>query len=493
MVNAVDMLANWSGHLQCGDGQAPMSADSLRELVADWAFLLEQRNPDRQPVGLLAANGANWVAIDLAAASLHMPLVPMPAFFTDEQLKHLCLQAGIRLLLTDEPTRAAALGYQVLGQFNGVSKAHAVAVPASATLLSQVAKVTFTSGTTGAPKGVCLSQATQIDTAQALEVATRGMGIERHLSLLPFAVLLENIAGVYSPILANATLICPPVEEVGLLGVNQFYAERCWDQIAHYQAQSVVLLPQMLFALLSALKPNDPRGSSLKMVAVGGGKVPPSLLTWADMLGLPVHEGYGLSECASVVCLNTPQGRKAGTVGKPLRGLSVKVGQDGELLVHGRHYEGYLTEHGYQPALLQDGWLPTGDIGSMDADGYVSIDGRKKNLIITSYGRNVSPEWPESLLLATGLLQQVAVFGDARSALCAVLVPRPGVSQSQLDGCLPIVNKQLPAYAQVSDFIIADQAFQFSNGLATANGRIKRDAIWAKYADQFSSSLEVLS
>lgn len=489
MNTCASSLHAWQGKLI---GNECLSAQELAARVGEWESLLLALRKNTA-VGLMLANGANWVAIDLAAANTNTVLVPMPAFFTDEQLAHVCQQAGVGLMLTDEPQRAKKLGFKAEQEYKGVTLAPATQPIKPATLPTEVAKITFTSGTTGQPKGVCLAEATQLSTASALTAAIAELGIKRHLSLLPFSVLLENIAGIYSPILAGADLICPPVEEVGLLGVNRFDAQICLDQIAQYQAESVVLLPQMLFALLGALQAGDNRMSSLKMIAVGGGKVPASLLAWADMLGLAVYEGYGLSECASVVCLNTPQARKAGTVGKPLDALEVKANHDGELLVRGRHYCGYLTERGFEPAGLDAGWLATGDIGSIDDEGFVSISGRKKHLIITSFGRNVSPEWPESLLLSTGLLMQCVVFGDSQAALCAVLVPREGVSSDAVQAVVKQVNSQLPEYAHINQIIVADEAFQFQNGLVTANGRLRRDAIWATYAERFASTMETLS
>lgn len=488
MNSCISSLQAWQGQLI---GEENLSSNELAKRVQEWETLLLALRGEHA-VGLMLANGANWVAIDMAAANTQTVLVPMPAFFTDEQLAHLCQQAGVSLMLTDELDRVQRLGFALDVEHKGVVLACSKQTVAPVNMPANIAKITFTSGTTGQPKGVCLTEATQLSTASALTSAIADLGIKRHLSLLPFSVLLENIAGIYSPLLAGADLICPPVEEVGLLGVNRFDAQMCLDQISKYQAESVVLLPQMLFALLSALLANDTRLASLKMIAVGGGKVPASLLAWADMLGLPVFEGYGLSECASVVCLNTPQARKAGTVGKPLQALEVKVSHDGELLVRGRHFSGYLTERGFEPAELDLGWLATGDIGSIDDDGFVSISGRKKHLIITSFGRNVSPEWPESLLLSTGLFMQCVVFGDSQAALCAVLVPREGAAPEAVQAAVTKVNLQLPEYAHINQFIVADAAFDFQNGLVTANGRLKRDAIWAAYAECFSSTLETL-
>lgn len=505
----IPALASYSASLIAGEGRPTLEAGALRMQVLDMIQKLEQFHPGLQ-IAIMADNSPSWIAVDLACASLvrsgfPSTLVPLPDFFTNEQLVHLVQEAQVSLLLTDHVERALALGFEViegerashLGGLTWMRAGQALRSgpslsPATARALRTVQKVTFTSGTTGQPKGVCLTVDQQWQVGAALALATSDLKIRRHLCLLPMAVLLENIAGVYAPLLANADIVCPPLKEVGLTGASQFDVNRCLDAIARYQAESIILLPQTLFALLQAIKPGDSRIASLKCVAVGGGKVPPSLLALSAMHGLPVYEGYGLSECSSVVCLNTVNAHKAGTVGKPLQGVEVHIAEDGEIWVKkggARGFEGYLHQLGQAEAIDSapfDGWMPTGDLGSIDADGFVSIQGRKKNLIITGFGRNVSPEWPESILLETGQFFQAVVFGEGMSSLCAVVVPRPGFRPEQLQSLLNGVNARLPDYAQVNQVHIADSLFSHENGLATANGRVRREAIWKAHSMHFS-------
>ena len=152
--------------------------------------------------------------------------------------------------------------------------------------------------------------------------------------------------------------------------------------IEEHQAESVILLPQMLQAITLGCTKNDPRLKSLKLVAVGGAKTPEALIVQAREKGIPAYEGYGLSECSSVVALNTPSANKLNSVGKALPNRKIRIAADGEIEISGQGFTHYLGE-----VIAQEEWLKTGDIGHLDDEGYLFIDGRKKNILITSFGR----------------------------------------------------------------------------------------------------------
>jgi len=145
--------------------------------------------------------------------------------------------------------------------------------------------------------------------------------------------------------------------------------------------------------------------------------VPLQVAEMAWQLGIPVHEGYGLSECCSVVAVNRPGERCSGTVGRPLNGLDVSI-VSGEIVVDGPSItDGYL---GQDPA--QRPWR-TGDLGAIDQDGFLTIHGRKDNLIVTSFGRNISPEWIETMLLGDLRIAFCAVVGHGEPYLTVVIIP----------------------------------------------------------------------
>jgi len=182
-------------------------------------------------LGLLADNGPDWVAVDLEAEAAGIPLVPLPTFFTPAQLAHAVAATGMDALYCTSESTARALGFHRTSDLPWYSR-EAPPVP----LPPGTAKITFTSGTTGAPKGVCLSAAAQRAVARSLAEATRSLGIERHLCLLPLAVLLENIAGVYAPLAAGARWIAPPLAEVGMSGATGFDARACLAAIERHEA-----------------------------------------------------------------------------------------------------------------------------------------------------------------------------------------------------------------------------------------------------------------
>lgn len=479
MYNLLDTLPD--GRPLFSDGRHALDRAALQARVADVSAALLARRLPRAPVAILADNSPEWLAIDLATQRLGLTLVPLPLFFTPAQWLHVLAASGCSAVFCAQPQQAAALGFDAAIDCGGPLALCEAAAANEAPALPDTQKITFTSGTTSAPKGVCLSTAQQWQVAQALHGGLGGLGVERHLCLLPFAVLLENIAGPYTALLSGATTICPPLAETGLSGASQFDPQLCLAAIERYQAHSVILLPQMLQALVAVTAPGDARLASLRFVAVGGAKTPPRLLAAARARGLPVFEGYGLSECSSVVALNLPGAARDGSVGRPLPHRPVRIAADGEIEVGGAaaHYLGQ--------APAGEAWLATGDLGHLDADGFLYIDGRKKDILITGFGRNVSPEWPEAALLGTGMVAQALVVGDGLPYLGALIVPLSArIGAEQIAEAVALANRDLPDYAQLRRWTVV-APFTPANGLATANGRPRRPAIHQHYATQIAS------
>jgi long-subunit acyl-CoA synthetase (AMP-forming) len=389
-------------------------------------------------------DGNAWVVADLACMVSGIPAVPIPPFFTESQRQHALKAAGVTLSI-GKAYQLTPTGF----------------VPVA--LTKDTAKITFTSGTTGQPKGVCLSVEGMFDKVIKLRDALGDGLIQHHRSLLPLAVLLENVGGVYVSLLAGAQVT---------LGLPEYTPKALANALKESQATSCILVPELLKALVTS----GETFPALRYAAVGGAHVSASLITKAREHGIAAYEGYGLSEACSVVALNTPQYDRVGSCGKLLEPIS--LAQDGEILLQQAAFLGYVGESA--PAKP----FATGDIGRIDENGFLHIEGRKKNLIITSYGRNFSPEWVEAMLTGQPGIQQAVLFGDGKPFNCAVLVTSGPMLASH---AIRNVNAELPNYARVGAYIVANAPFSAANEQMTSTGKLNRRVIEAHYDAQLAS------
>jgi long-chain acyl-CoA synthetase len=449
-----DVVVSWgSGSLTAAD------------LLTEVERLTGMLSRDTSPVGVLLDNGPAWVVVDLALIMAGRPGVPIPRFFTAAQRDHALADAGAGLLITPGgPEDMAFADARLRLAPTGLSPR---------ILHPGTAKITYTSGSTGAPKGVCLAQ-DQMEAVAASLVAVLGQGrAGLHMPVLPLAVLLENVAGLYASLLAGGRYHAASLTEAGMGEAFRPDFPRLMTSVAQTGATTLILVPELLRGLIAA------QGAlrldhRLEMIAVGGARVSPALLDAAAAAGLPVVEGYGLSECASVVALNTPDDACPGSVGRPLPHLKVALADDGEILVSPHPFLGYVGGD-QAPEVLH-----TGDIGALDAGGRLRIEGRKANTLITAFGRNVAPEWVESELLAEPQILQAMVLGEAAASLSALIVPMPGVDPAQVEAAVTRANARLPDYAHVGDWRLVPP-FDPAAGQVTANGRPRREALRRTY------------
>lgn len=451
--------------------------------AAQWQAEVEQAAETLQGhrvVASLLDNGAAFALLDEALRTAGMVHLPLPLFFSAAQRQHALRAAGADALILPQaaavglPCGAWRLGDEELARVK--LDAAPVEMPPGTQTLS------FTSGSTGEPKGVGLSAAALDAVRDGVVAALASLDIERHLSALPYAVLLESVAGLAAARRQGATVLAQALSSLGLTGASQFDAA-CFDAVVRQRApHSLILLPQMLRAWVGHLQGQGLRAPpSLKIVAVGGAAVGAPLVEAALRLGLPVAEGYGLTEGASVQTLNRPGAQRPGSAGQALPHARLRIAADGEVWIHGALFSGYLGEAA-NPA--GEGWWPTGDLGQFDADGHLHLQGRKKNLLITAFGRNVSPEWVEGALRSQAPIGQAVVFGEGRPALAAVLWPSQADPDLQsLQAAVNAANRDLPDYARIACWELARAPFDARSGMATANGRPRREAILALHGD----------
>lgn len=456
-----------------GEG-AGVSHDRLFRMVC---ALTDEYRALPDVVGLIAPGGIAWVAANLALMAAGRTVVPLPDFFSGAQLAHIVRDAGIALILATPETRAQAEGL-------GVPVCDiALPEPDEAALLPAVPDsdkagqlVIYTSGSTGRPKGVRIGAAQLAHSARALAEATAAAAGDVYLSVLPISLLLEQICAIHVPLRTGVRVVFGgPAAMRDLAGL-----------VDRIRPTLMVLVPQLLSVWTAALESAAAVApASLRFVAVGGAAVPAALAEAAWHVGIPVHEGYGLSECCSVVALNRPGERKAGTVGRPLGGIGVTL-EDGEIVVRGPTVtDGYVNQPGDPPVGL---WR-TGDLGALDAGGRLTVLGRKDSMLVTPAGRNVVPEWIEAMVCADARLAHCVLTIDGRGELTAILVPRDGfvaafqaMSETRLARHVADLVAAAPAYARPTRCTVLPEAECVRNGWLTGNGRLRRHAIAAAFA-----------
>lgn len=462
------------------DDRGALATGELLAAVAATSHGLERSGAQR--CALLADNGRAWAIADLALAEAACVNVPLPHHFGDEQLCHALDSAGVESALTDTPERLLALdaGFAPAAQapYPGLVLLRRRQVDPPP-LPPGTTKVTYTSGSTAEPKGVCLAAGTLEAVARSVAAVATGLGIDRHLALLPLATLLENVAGLYAAWFAGATCLLPSAVP-GAIARGTLEPPQLLAGLARHQPQSLILVPELLRILVAGAEAGWTPPTDGRFFAVGGARVSTQLLERAAAAGLPVFEGYGLSECGSVICLNTPQARRRGSVGQPLPHARLGVDARGEIQVGGSLMAGYVGA-----AAPGGATIATGDLGEIDADGFVYVRGRIKNLFINSFGRNLSPEWIESELAQETAIGQVVVFGEARAQVVALVTPSgPGATPQAVAAGVARANERLPPYARVARFHCVTERFTIGNGLLTGNGRPRREAILCRYAPE---------
>lgn len=466
-------------------GNSRLTAGELRRRCTRLANELHEQN-----IGCLALhadNGLNWLVVDLACQLASICLIPLPTFFSNAQLRSVLQSARPDAIICEDPALfKSLLREQVRAPRGMVSGGHQLLLlqkkPVPKQLPPGTGKITFTSGSTGEPKGVCLSNEQIILQAKALSNAV-GIDRPRHLCLLPLSTLLENLAGLYTPLLAGGEVVVPSLAENGFQGSSSLDPSTFVQSIDRYSPNSIILTPQLLLVLVAAAETGWQPPESLKFAAVGGGRVSPNLVRRAHELGIPAFEGYGLSECASVVSLNTPHDYQHESSGRPLDHLQVTI-ENGEIVISGNAMLGYLGE----PESWGQHRINSGDLGTLDDNGFLHIGGRSKNMLISSFGRNINPEWVESEMLAHPLLSDCVVFGEGRPYCVALVSSRdPAANESLIREFIDQTNARLPDYAQVKNWFRLPKPLATMDELLTDNGRPKRQAIENRFRPAIES------
>ena len=394
----------------------------------------------------------------------------------------------------------------------------------------------YTSGTGGRPKGVMLThRSIQACINASIEILSEG-GVDenqRFLSLLPLSHSYEHTAGMHLPIQTKSEVwYCESAEQIGanlqevspslMTAVPRLYDvlhERIMRSIrtkggfsetlfmetirlGRKRLEGRTLLPHEFFLdlLLERLirqKIQARLGGKLKYLISGGAALNPEIGSFFMALGVKLLQGYGQTEASPVISANRPGKIKIETVGPPVAGVEVRFANDGEILVRSDLLmKGYWRDDHSTATTIRDGWLYTGDIGSCDDDGYITITGRKKEIIVNSGGENIVPSRVEALLTIEPEIEQALVDGDRRPWLAAVIVPSAEArAAAASDEALKLLitetveraNSRLSQIERVRRFIIADEGFTNENSQLTATLKVRRHVVRAQYQDRLAA------
>jgi long-chain acyl-CoA synthetase len=519
--------------------------------------------PPGARVAVMLENGLDWVCMDLAAAALGLVVVPLYARDRAESAAWVLGHSGAQVLLTtathwDALRGEAALAHLarvvlVDGDGSGAPRAVSLAnwLPAAGAFAVQMhdgtapAAIVYTSGTTGRPKGVVLSHRAVLWNAAAATARVPLGPDDRLLSFLPLSHTLERTAGYYAPMLCGAEVAFArgiselpedlrAVRPTTLVAVPRIF-ERVERALAHTRARWPGVLARAHMALLAAAadayearqrRGRYPRGwwalaplariagapvrrqlgGRLREAICGGAPLALSTARLFAGLGVPILQGYGMTEAAPVLTVNPPHDNRLGTVGPPLDDVTLHLGEGGELLARSPGLmDGYWGDAAATAqAIDAEGFLHTGDLAE-EEDGYWRITGRLKDILVLANGEKVSPADLEQALTADPLIAQALVVGEGRPFLAAVLVlGSPGwAALARAIGLDPDDPAALgdagakravlrraeqalaafPGYARVREVHLAGEPWTVENGLLTATLKPRRAEILRRHAD----------
>jgi long-chain acyl-CoA synthetase len=417
-----------------------------------------------------------------------------------------------------------------------------------------LASIIYTSGTTGLPKGVMLSHANFTSNVQALTEVIDFCAADSALSFLPLSHVLER-TGTYFLFHVGATIAyAESIEAVAvnlvevrptiIISVPRLFEKiysRIMDQIMagsrlkrgifvwalatgkKHTALTIVgkpvpahlsfkhaLAKKLVFSKITART-----GGRIRYAICGGAPLSKDIVEFFFAIGIHVLPGYGLTETSPVLTANTPPDRiRFGTVGKTLPGIELRIAEDGEILARGPNIMmSYYKNEADTREVLKDGWLYTGDVGRFDEDGFLIITDRKKDILVTSGGKNIAPQPIESLIQASPFIASAVVVGNSRKFVSALIVPdfekleayakahgiafrdradlsrRPEIAAFLLDE----VNRMTPAlasYERVKKIVVLEREFDLDLGEVTPTLKVRRNIVERKYADIIESLYE---
>ncbi|HEY7308522.1 MAG TPA: long-chain fatty acid--CoA ligase [Gemmataceae bacterium] len=486
-------------------------------------------------VGMVAENSVDWLIADMAILTAAAINVPPHAPLTARQIHFQLDDAEVSFLFVSNRTQldkvlqirrqlprvraivvfdnAAIAGHDDLISWQSFRQRGRRALPQLAAELQRreaalgpddLATIMYTSGTTGNPKGVMLTHGNLLSNVWASLERSGQQPDDVVLSWLPYTHIYARTVDHYST-LGSGTLLCV-AESV----------ETLVQDLADVRPTHMASVPRFYEKVLTTAADPDPRivaqrlrdvfGPRVNWVSSGGAPLPyPVARAYADA-GVLVLQGYGLTETSPVISFNSKEAYKLETVGRPLPGVEVKIAPDGEVLTRGPHVmKGYWKNPTATAEAIREGWFHTGDLGELDADGFLKITGRKKELLVLSNGKKIVPAFIEGLLTADPCIDQAVVSGEGRNFLTALIVPHwenvraalavEGVTlNSHIEEAVPVevtnlLQRRIAAALvdvspaeQVRKFLVVPKPFSVAADELTVSLKLRRNVVLAKYA-----------
>jgi len=546
-------------------GWVPISSSELYRSVVGVARALESWGIGKgDRVAILSENRPEWTITDFATLALGAVTVPVYATQTAEQTSYILNDSGVRVIAVStkhQLEKVLSIQRQTplerIMVMDAVETAHAVPMQklmlqgptdsdpvfdarAQAIAPDDLATIIYTSGTTGIPKGAMLTHGNMASNiARSLDGFGVGTKEEVSLSFLPlshvtarhvdFALLYRGVVLAYCPDLANLARALAEVQPNIFIAVPRVY-EKIRQQVilkaagfpknaifrwtlsvgrAHRdeilagtepKALSWKIANRLVFSKVRA-----GMGGKADEFISGGAPLGRELAEWYADVGIPVHEGYGLTETSPVIAVNTPTAHKLGTVGKPLANVEVRIAEDGEVLVRGPSiFEGYWNRPEETQNAFVDGWFKTGDIGHLDSEGFLSITDRKKDLIKTSGGKFIAPQPIENSLKLNPFIGTAVVLGDRRKFPAVLIAPyfpvledwaranqvefasrEKLVAHSKVQALYETIveetNQNLARFERLKRVLVVSEEFSESDGTLTHTFKVRRRGIEVRY------------
>ncbi len=546
------------------------SADFRRQVIEHAKGLIAQGIEPGDRVAIMASTRFEWTLMDFAIWYAGAVSVPVYESSSPSQVAWILKDSAAKGIVVEGPSHEAVVRHAATSEslpslqhvwqmaddgLTELTEAGAavddddVERRRSAPSLQDVATIIYTSGTTGRPKGCELTHGNFVELSAAAKQALPEVARESHRTImfLPLAHVfaryisvlcvdagatvahtpdIKNLLGDLASYKPNFILVVPRVFEkvynsalsnAEAAGKGKIFEKAAATAVAYSRASMAGRVPlglrlqHRVFDALVYKKLRTAMGGNVKYAVSGGGPLGERLGHFFSGAGILILEGYGLTETTAPLTVNTVGGIRIGTVGLPLPGNAVRIAEDGEILGKGvAVFKGYLNREDLTEEAFTDGWFHTGDLGSLSEDGYLTITGRKKEIIVTAGGKNVVPGLMEDVIRSKSLVSQCIVLGDNKPFIAALVTldadTLPGWLERHKLGSLSVkeacqneavraevqkyideANKTVSRAESIREFRLVEQDFTEESGHLTPSLKIKREKVLTDYQDVVES------